>query len=92
MVIRKQRDGVAGVEIPFEAETVELGLDEDGDPITAQVLNFGEPEWPSRPASSTTMIGCKAVEMSQRRDSIPLPPRGWSHNRRVREGGARGVL
>jgi hypothetical protein len=43
MVIRKQRDGVAGVEIPFEAETVELGLDEDGDPITAQVLNFGEP-------------------------------------------------
>jgi hypothetical protein len=37
MVIRKQRDGVAGV------ETVELGLDEDGDPITAQVLNFGEP-------------------------------------------------
>jgi hypothetical protein len=43
MVIRKQRDGVAGVEIPFEAETVELGLGEDGDPITAQVLNFGEP-------------------------------------------------
>jgi hypothetical protein len=43
MVIRKQRDGVAGVEIPFEAETVELGLEEDGDPITAQVLNFGEP-------------------------------------------------
>jgi hypothetical protein len=35
MAARKQRDGISGFEVPFTPETVELGLDEDGDPITA---------------------------------------------------------
>jgi hypothetical protein len=43
MVVRKQRDAVSGIELPFEPEVVELGLDDDGDPITAMALKFGEP-------------------------------------------------
>ena len=42
MAARKQRDGISGFEVPFTPETVELGLDEDGDPITAIVLSWGK--------------------------------------------------
>lgn len=42
MAARKQRDGISGFEVPFTPETVELGLDEDGDPITAIVLDWGK--------------------------------------------------
>jgi AAA domain len=41
MAARKQRDGMSGFETPFTPETVEQGLDEDGDPITAIVLDWG---------------------------------------------------
>jgi hypothetical protein len=41
MAVRKQRDGISGFEVPFTPETIELGLDEDGDPITAVVLSWG---------------------------------------------------
>ena len=42
MAVRKQRDGLSGFEIPFTPQVVELGLDEDGDPITAIVLSWGK--------------------------------------------------
>jgi AAA domain len=42
MVVRKQRDGQSGFEIPFEPVTIEVGTDDDGDAITAVALNFGE--------------------------------------------------
>ena len=42
MATRKQRDGISGFEVPFTPETVELGLDEDGDPITAIVLSWSK--------------------------------------------------
>jgi AAA domain len=42
MTARKQRDGISGFELPFTAEKVEQGLDEDGDPITAIVLDWGK--------------------------------------------------
>jgi AAA domain len=42
MAARKQRDGICGFEVPFTPEAVELGLDEDGDPITAIVLDWGK--------------------------------------------------
>ena len=41
LAVRKQRDGRSGFEIPFTPQVVELGLDEDGDPITAVVLDWG---------------------------------------------------
>jgi hypothetical protein len=44
LAIRKQRDGVAGFEIPFTARTVEIGTDDDGDPITACVIDWKTPQ------------------------------------------------
>src|SRR5262245_62877391 len=42
MAARKQRDGISGFEVPFTPERMELGLDDDGDPITAIVLDWGK--------------------------------------------------
>jgi AAA domain len=50
MAARKQRDGMSGFETPFTPETVELGVDEDGDQITAIVLDWGKQQQ-ARPAS-----------------------------------------
>ena len=43
MVIRKQRDGVSGIEIPFDPVVVEVGTDQDGDAITAVALHYHKP-------------------------------------------------
>jgi hypothetical protein len=51
MAARKQRDGASGFETPFRPETVELGLDEDGDPITAIVLDWGKQQQGRPPTS-----------------------------------------
>ena len=40
LAVRKQRDGVSGFEIPFTARMVETGIDDDGDPITAPVIDW----------------------------------------------------
>jgi hypothetical protein len=40
LAVRKQRDGVSGFEIPFTARMVETGTDDDGDPITAPVIEW----------------------------------------------------
>ena len=42
LAVRKQRDGVSGFEIPFTARTVETGIDDDGDPITAPIIDWQE--------------------------------------------------
>jgi hypothetical protein len=44
LAMRKQRDGVAGFEIPFTPRTVETGTDDDGDPITAPVIDWQAPQ------------------------------------------------
>jgi len=44
LAVRKQRDGISGFEIPFTVRTVETGEDEDGDPLTAQVIDWQEPQ------------------------------------------------
>jgi hypothetical protein len=44
MTVRKQRDGISGFQVPFVPEIIELGLDEDGDAITAVVLTWGKQE------------------------------------------------
>jgi hypothetical protein len=43
LALRKQRDGISGTELPYVAEVIETGRDEDGDPITAIVLTWNEP-------------------------------------------------
>ena len=40
LAVRKQRDSVSGFEIPFTARMVETGTDEDGDPVTAPVIEW----------------------------------------------------
>jgi hypothetical protein len=40
LAMRKQRDGVSGFEIPFAARPVETGTDDDGDAITAPIIDW----------------------------------------------------
>jgi hypothetical protein len=40
LALRKLRESVSGVEIPFTARIVETGKDDDGDPITAPVIDW----------------------------------------------------
>jgi AAA domain len=42
LAMRKQREGISGFEIPFTARTIETGTDEDGDPITASLIDWQE--------------------------------------------------
>jgi AAA domain len=51
MAARKQRDGMSGFEVPFTPEVIELGLDEDGDPATAVILNWGKQQQAKPPGS-----------------------------------------
>lgn len=40
--VTKQRDGVAGIEIAFRLRSVELGRDQDGDPVTSCVIDAAD--------------------------------------------------
>jgi hypothetical protein len=42
LALRKQRDGVSGIELPYTAEVIETGRDEDGDPIMAVALTWND--------------------------------------------------
>ena len=44
LALRKLRDGVSGFEIPFTARMVETATDDDGDPITAPVIDWQTPQ------------------------------------------------
>jgi hypothetical protein len=46
LAVRKLRDGRSGFEIPFRATIVETGDDEDGDPITAAVIDWQAAQQP----------------------------------------------
>jgi len=48
LALRKLRDGLSGFEIPFTARLVETGTDDDGDPITAQVIDWQAPQQPTQ--------------------------------------------
>ncbi len=47
LALRKLRDGVSGFEIPFTVRIVETGTDDDGDPITAPVIDWQAPQQPT---------------------------------------------
>ena len=40
LAMRKQRDGMSGFEVPFTVRIAEVGTDEDGDPVTAPVVEW----------------------------------------------------
>jgi hypothetical protein len=47
LAVRKQRDGVSGFEIPFTARMIETGTDDDGDPVTAPVIDWQATQQPA---------------------------------------------
>jgi hypothetical protein len=65
LAARKQRDGLSGFEIPFIPETLELGLDEDGDPMTAIILEWGKQQQGGtghrRRKSKSTQLLCRLL-------------------------------
>jgi hypothetical protein len=61
LALRKQRDGISGVELPFAAEIIETGRDEDGDPITAVVIN-----WNATPVAASADKWPKALKLFNR--------------------------
>jgi hypothetical protein len=74
MVVRKQREGRAGIEIPFEPEVVDMGLDEDGDPVTAVALRFGKARdaQVERKLSPSDLLLDRAFDDAIRDSSFPL--------------------
>jgi hypothetical protein len=74
LAVRKQRDGVSGFEIPFTVRMVETGTDDDGDPVTAPVIDWqapqqtpqADPRWTAsmqvlRHVLTTTLVDCGQV-------------------------------
>ena len=76
LAVRKQRDGRSGFEIPFTPQVVELGLDEDGDPITAVVLDWGTPRvtaHPVRKSKDLTLL-CTVLASVVAKKGFPFLP------------------
>jgi hypothetical protein len=61
--VRKLRDGAAGLELPFTAKAIEVGKDEDGDPITRVVINW-DPAATS--TADTTKDWSKSLQLLRR--------------------------
>jgi AAA domain len=76
LAVRKQRDGRSGFEIPFTPQVVELGLDEDGDPITAVVLDWGAPRVPAHQArkSKDLVLLCTVLAETVTKKGFPFLP------------------
>jgi hypothetical protein len=70
-----------GFEIPFTPQVVELGLDEDGDPITAMVLDWGNSRMtvhPFRKSKDLTLLSTVLAEISPKKGFPFLPePEAW---------------
>jgi AAA domain len=63
LVVKKQRDGRAHFELPFRAEVIKQGVDEDGDPVTASVLEWDKArhETPKRRKSADVDLLCRVL-------------------------------
>jgi hypothetical protein len=42
LAVRKQRDGICGIELPFTPRDVTIGIDDDGDAVTRKVLDWNK--------------------------------------------------
>jgi AAA domain len=76
LAVRKQRDGRSGFEIPFTPQVIELGLDEDGDPITAVVLDWGAPRMAAQQArkSKDLVLLCTVLAETLAKKGFPFLP------------------
>jgi hypothetical protein len=76
LAVRKQRDGISGFELPFTPQVIDLGLDEDGDPVTAVVLDWGsarKPATASRKNPDVTLL-CKVLADTVAKKGFPFQP------------------
>jgi hypothetical protein len=65
LAIRKQRDGIAGIEIPFSPKMIDCGLDEDGDPVTKTAIIWNtQPIKPADAAWSKSLRLLRQVLMT----------------------------
>ena len=77
LAVRKQRDGMSGFEIPFTPRVIDMGLDEDGDPITAVVLDWGAPRRAARAAgrkNKNLEALCHALAETINKKGFPFQP------------------
>jgi hypothetical protein len=79
IVIEKMKDGEDGLRWPFKLEVVDLGIDEDGDPITSCVVVEAEPApLPVLEAKGAKKRGVierhilEVIELFPKQDVIPL--------------------
>lgn len=63
--IEKARDGIAGREFGFQIDSVQLGTDEDGEPVTSAVLKHTDTpirRAPARKLPSSARVALRALE------------------------------
>jgi hypothetical protein len=64
--VEKSRDGSTGEKFPFELDVVELGADEDGDPVTTCIVRHIESDphakRPAKPLTGVAKVGLQALQ------------------------------
>jgi KaiC/GvpD/RAD55 family RecA-like ATPase len=69
-LVEKVRDGVAGERFPFSLDVVELGRDEDGDPITTCAVKHLEESEAARPRRSDKLPGVARIALQALEEAI----------------------
>ena len=75
LAVRKQREGIAGLELAFTPTTVEVGTDPDGDPITRMVIDWAAaPEQPAAKGWSKSLQLLRRILMTLLVDGKDITP------------------
>jgi hypothetical protein len=74
LVVRKQRDGKSGVEMPFSPIEVDVGVDDDGEAVTAIALKIEKPRaaQPARRQTENDDLFSRAVEIAINEHGTPI--------------------
>ena len=56
LAVRKQRDGLCGFEIPFTVSMMEVGTDDDDDPVTAPIIDWHAPQQSAQPEAALDTV------------------------------------
>jgi AAA domain len=76
LAVRKLRDGVSGLELPFTPKTLEIGTDADGDPITRVIIDWttAMEERPGTKTWSRSLRLLRRILMNTLVDGIDIQP------------------
>jgi hypothetical protein len=86
IISRKQRDQPTPETIWFDLRTVELGVDEDGEPVTSAVVDLGKPPKPTRkPLRGKNEVAMQALYDALRDHGTTKSGNTWPTNRKVVE-------